>query len=136
MTPGNDVKDTTRRGRGQGKPWYRTLRCAVCGRFIWFQRIALEEPVEAPEPCQEWVLCKPCHEALLMEMLRSTLNSPVRLRIALGLVAAERSPHYNMSALKREQWEFQRELNLVIWLMILFFLLHLVIFFLLLGVPK
>ncbi|MFL5659791.1 MAG: hypothetical protein ACJ8BW_00400 [Ktedonobacteraceae bacterium] len=90
-----------------------------------------------PEPRQEWLLCKPCHEALLVEMSRSSIRSPVRLRIAMGLVAAERSPKaYTMSTPTREQWEFQRELAWFVRFMILFTLLHLVIFVILLAVPK
>lgn len=51
------------------------------------------EPVGAPEPRQMWTLCKRCHRALLVEMRRSPVRSPLRLRIAMGIVAAERSPH-------------------------------------------
>ncbi len=97
------------------------------------QPIALKEPVGAPEPRHEWVLCKPCHEALLVEVSRSSLRSPARLRIAMGLVAAERSPTaYTMSTPTREQREFA-------WftrLLILFALLHLVILVVLWAVPK
>lgn len=105
--------------------------------FIWFRPIAIREPPGAPEPRQEWVLCKPCHAALLVEMRRASLPSPVRLRIAMGLVAAERSPTaYQISSPVREQQAFQREFALVIWFMVLFTLLHLVIFVVLLAVPK
>ena len=133
MMPGNDGTVATRRETGQRGRWYKPVRCSICTSFIWFHPIAHKEPVEAPEPRYEWVLCKPCHEALLVEMSRSSLRSPVRLRIAMGLVAAERSPKaYTMS----EQWEFQRELAWFMRLMILFALLHLVIFVVLLAVPK
>jgi len=105
--------------------------------FIWLHPIVLKEPVEAPEPHQEWILCKPCHEALLAEMRRSTIRTPSRLRIAMGLVAAERSPKaYTMSAYPGERWEFEREFTWFMRLIILFGLLHLVIFVILLAVPK
>ncbi|HYL43519.1 MAG TPA: hypothetical protein VEU97_09055 [Ktedonobacteraceae bacterium] len=137
MMPGNDVTVVTGRDTGQRGRWYRRIRCSICTNFIWFYPIALKEPVGVPEPRQEWVLCKSCHEALLMEMSRSSIRSPVRLRIAMGLVAAERSPKaYTMSTAMREQWEFQRELALFVRLMVLFTLLHLVIFVILLTVPK
>lgn len=45
-----------------------------------------------PEPRLEWTLCGHCHDALLVEMRSSPIRSPLRLRIAMGLVAAERSP--------------------------------------------
>jgi len=99
--------------------------------------IVLKEPVGAPEPRQEWVLCKPCQQALLVEMSRSSIYSPVRLRIAMGLVAAERSPKaYHVSTPLREQQVFQREFAWVVWLLVLFALLHLVILVILLAVPK
>jgi hypothetical protein len=137
MMPGNDVTVDSRRETGQRGRWYKPIRCSICTSFIWFHSIALTEPVGAPEPRHEWVLCKPCHEALLVEMHRSSIRSPARLRIAMGLVAAERSPTaYNMTTHMREQREFQREFAWGIRLLVLFALLHLVIFVILLAVPK
>ena len=126
-----------RREIGQRGRWFKPLRCSICTSFIWFHPIALKEPLGVPEPRQEWVLCKPCHAALLVEMRRASLPSPMRLRIAMGLVAAERSPAaYQLSSPVHEQQAFQREFAWVIWFMVLFTLLHLVIFVILLAVPK
>ena len=131
--PGNDGTVATRRETGQRGRWYKPVRCSICTSFIWFHPIAHKEPVEAPEPRYEWVLCKPCHEALLVEMRRSSIRSPARLRIAMGLVAAERSPKtYRM----REPREFQREFAWFVWLLVLFALLHVAILVILLAVPK
>lgn len=97
----------------------------------------LKEPIDAPEPRREWVLCKPCHKALLAEMRRSTIRSPVRLRIAMGLVAAERSPQARMmSVVDNEHEDFQREFAWAVRLMVLLALMHLVIFAIILVVPK
>jgi hypothetical protein len=113
------------------------IHCSIYTTFIWFHPIALKEPVGVPEPRQEWVLCKPCPKALLVEMHHFSLRSPVHLRIAMGLVAAERSPAaYQTSTPVREQRAFQREFAWVIWLMVLFTLLHLVVCVILLAVPK
>ena len=137
MRPGNDVPVAIRRATELRGRWYKPIRCSICTSFIWFHPIALKEPAGAPEPRQEWVLCKPCHEALLLEMRRASLPSPMRLRIAMGLVAAERSPAaYQLSSPVHEQQAFQREFAWVIWFMVLFTLLHLVIFIILLAVPK
>jgi hypothetical protein len=134
ITPGNDTTVATRRERGR---WSTPRRCAICTSFVWFHPIALKEPREAPEPRHEWVLCTPCHEALLVEMRRSSIRSPARLRIAMGLVAAERWPTaYNASPHLREQREFQREFAWVVRLLVLFALWHLVILVILLAVPK
>jgi hypothetical protein len=137
MIPGNDVTVATRREMEQRGRWYKPLRCSICTNFIWIHPIALKEPIEAPEPRHEWVLCKLCHEALLVEMRRSIIRSPIRLRIAMGLVAAERSPNaYTLNTQMREQREFQRQFAWFVWLMFLFFLWHLVIFVILFAVPK
>jgi hypothetical protein len=39
------------------------------------------------------MLCKRCHEELLDQLRLSPVQTPLRLRIAIGLVAAERSPY-------------------------------------------
>ena len=75
------------------RPRKRTRQeCSVCTSHIWFEAIALIEPEGVPEPRRSWTLCKSCHRALLTEMRRSPIRSPLRLRIAMGLVAAERAP--------------------------------------------
>lgn len=113
------------------------VRCSICTNAIWFAPISLTEPIEAPEPRHEWILCKTCHEALLLEMYRSSISLPVRLRVAVGLVASERSPHaYTTNTHIREQREFQREFVWGIRLMVIFALLHLIIFVIVLAVPK
>ena len=137
MLPGNDVQIATRRETGQRGRWYKPLRCSICLSFIWLHPIALKEPVEAPEPRQEWVLCKPCHEALLAEMRRSTIRSSSRLRIAVGLVAAERSPNsYTVNTRTREQQEFNRQFAWFVWAIVLFGLFHVAIFVILLAIPR
>ena len=72
-----------------------------------------------------------------MEMRRSTIRSPIRLRIAVGLVAAERSPKaYPVNTKAREQQEFDREFAWFIWAIVLFGLLHVAIFGILLAIPR
>ncbi len=92
----------------------------------------MKEPLEAPEPRREWMLCGPCHNVLLQELGRSTIRSPLRLRIAMGFVAAERSPKAYMN----EVQTFQREFAWFAWAIILFGLLHVAIFIILLAVPR
>jgi hypothetical protein len=137
MLPGNDETDTIRRESAQRGHWNRPFRCSICTHFIFFDPISLKEPIDVPEPHHEWVLCKACYEALLVEIHRSVIRSSLRLRIAIGLVAAERSPKaYIMSAQPGERWEFEREFTWFMRLMILFGLFHVVIFVILLAVPK
>ena len=136
MMPGNDVTTATRRETEQRGRWYKPIRCSICTSFIWFYPIVLKEPVEAPEPRFEWVLCKPCHKALLVEMRRSSIRSPMRLRIAMGLVAAERSPKAYTGTRMSEHQVFQREFTWFVWAMVLFALFHVVIFVILWSVPR
>ncbi len=66
-------------------------------------------------------------------MRRAALSSPVRLRVAVGLIAAERSPYaYYMS----QQRAFQREFNWFVWAMVVFIVFHMGIFVLLFAVPR
>ena len=135
MIPGNDGTDITRQETGQSG--YRPIRCSICTHFILFHSIALKEPIDAPEPRHEWFLCITCHEALLVEMRRSALRSPIRLRIAVGLVAAERSPNsYKVNTPTREQREFDRQFAWFVWAIVLFGLLHVAIFAVLLAIPR
>ncbi len=90
---GNESAAAVRRD-GSHRPKKREIRrCSICMRRTWFSSIPLMEPEGVPEPRQEWTLCKRCHQSLLVQMRRSPIRSPLRLRIAMGLVAAERSPH-------------------------------------------
>ena len=81
-------EDAAHKGRRRGRPY-----CSVCSCRIWFDAIRIVEPEGVPEPRLAWVLCKECHGTLLTEVRRSPVRSPLRLRIAMGLVAAERWPH-------------------------------------------
>ena len=67
--------------------------CSICNNRIWFSPIRIREPEGVPPPRLSWVLCKECHGDLLDEVRRSPIRTPLRLRIAVGIVAAERWPH-------------------------------------------
>jgi hypothetical protein len=95
------VKDTMHGGeptvqtqRGNARRLGRRIatRCSICTHYTWFTAVPIVEPPGAPEPRQAWTLCTECHAALLEEMRRSPIRSPLRLRIAIGLVASERAP--------------------------------------------
>ena len=68
-------------------------RCSICERRTWYHSIPLIEPEGVPDPRHEWVLCNSCHQELLVQLRLSPIHTPLRLRIAIGLVAAERSPY-------------------------------------------
>ncbi len=68
------------------------MRCSVCTSRIWAKPVHLMEPEGVPDPRLSWTLCQPCYRALIEEMRHSPVRSPLRLRIAMGLVASERWP--------------------------------------------
>lgn len=116
VAPGHETTHKTR--------WYKPIHCAVCTSSIWFSPLVLKEPIGAPEPRRTWHLCKSCHEALLIELRRSPIRSSLRLRIALGLIAAERSPTaYGFSTRRRDQ----RRIISIAVILFLAMLLHLAI---------
>ena len=137
MLPGNDETETTIQETEQIGRWLRPFRCSICMHFALFYSISLKEPLGAPEPRFEWILCNTCYQALLKEIKRSVIHSSLRLRIAIGLVAAERSPKaYPVNTKTREQQEFDREFAWFIWAIVLFGLLHVAIFGILLAIPR
>lgn len=100
------------------------MSCSICCKRIWAILFTLREPAEAPVPQQSWELCKSCYAAVLLELEHSPVNSPLRLRIAAGIVAAERWPRLQPSAAEREDrlWT-----SLLLWGFTGCMLIHLVI---------
>jgi len=105
-------------------------------KFTWFHPLVLKELEGVPEPLHEWLLCKACYNALLEELNHSSLRSPMRLRIAMGLVAAERWPKAYRRRPSSEHQEFDREFAWFTWAILLFALLHLVILLIIWVVPR
>ena len=136
MISGNDGTIGSEHEQGYRGRWFTRVRCSICTSSIWFTPIWLTEPSEAPEPHHQWILCKSCYKALLVELRRSSIRLPLRLRVAIGLVASERLPHASTMSTGHEQGDFQREFTWGIRLMILFALLHLIIFVIIFAVPK
>jgi hypothetical protein len=64
--------------------------CDVCGRRIVGSGYYFEETEPAPEPRRMWTLCEACAEMAQREVERTSVRSPLRLRIAMGIVASER----------------------------------------------
>lgn len=100
-------------------------RCSICRRHTRFSTTLLTEPAGVPEPRQTWTLCKRCHAALQIEMYRSPVLSPLRLRIAIGIVAAERSP--DAYAPTRKPFNDHTLILVMAWGFVAFMLLHLVL---------
>lgn len=97
--------------------------CSICTNRIWFDAVPLMEPEDVPEPRHAWVLCRECYQALMVEMRRSPVRSPLRLRIAMGLVASERWPHSYSSSYNGES--DRRKIIFIVWAFIIAMLVHL-----------
>lgn len=124
IVPGNDLAAPDKRGTMRKTRWLKPARCSICTSSIWLRPITLKEPAGTPEPRHEWILCRSCHDALLAEMRRSPLRSPLRLRVAMGLIAADRSPNaYGVRTYLRDQRRFLG----IAWVLIVAMLLHLVV---------
>jgi hypothetical protein len=67
-------------------------RCSICAKRLGKDIAYLDETGDVPEPRQSWVLCPACDQAVRAELERSPVMGPLRVRIAVGIVAAERSP--------------------------------------------
>lgn len=79
LSPGDDSQSTA-------------LRCSICTRRLGNNIVSLDETGDVPAPRQSWLLCGVCDTAVHAEMERSPLRTPLRIRVAVGMVAAERSP--------------------------------------------
>ncbi len=113
------------------------LRCSICRKRIWIGKaLSLEEPAEAPEPQQSWRLCKGCHAAVLTELERSPLHSPVRVRVAVGIVASERWPRARMRLRAARENEDRVWIVFLGWGFAVVMLLHLAIIVLLAQIAK
>jgi hypothetical protein len=78
-------------------------RCSICFKPAWTELFTLRESAEALDSQPSWVFCKTCHTAVMRELQNSLLHSPVRVQIAVGLVAAERWPYLRPNAVEREE---------------------------------
>ncbi len=74
------------------KRGHKRLRCSICARRLGDTLTYLEETGDVPEPRQSWLLCEACNSAVKEQMARAPVYSPMRLRVAIGIVSTERSP--------------------------------------------
>lgn len=100
-------------------------RCAVCQRRLGRSIHFLDETGDTPEPRMSWALCDACNSAVREELRRSPVRGPLRLRVAVALVATERTPRARRARIGQmsdRHWE-----TLLFWAFLLFMLGHLVL---------
>ncbi|HEY7417522.1 MAG TPA: hypothetical protein VH593_20230 [Ktedonobacteraceae bacterium] len=110
----------------------RITRCSVCTCRIWFEPIRVIEPEDAPEARLSWTLCNGCYQTLLRELRRSPIRSPLRLRIAMGMVAAERWPQAYSTQLRNYIYD-RRWIVFMTAAFITAMILHLVVILIIAG---
>jgi hypothetical protein len=109
-------------------------RCSICARRTWFDPIFLMEPEGAPEPRHSWILCKDCYGVLLSEMRRSPVRSPLRLRVAIGIVASERWDQAYPGS--HTLYSDRRLVLFIAWGFVTFMLIHLMLIVMLAYVAR
>ena len=99
------------------------LRCDICERRLGKTLHYLEETGDVEDERRSWTLCDDCNAAVRAQMSGSTVRGPLRLRVAVGLVAAERTPaarRANWGQMTDRRWE-----HVLFWSFFLFMLAHL-----------
>ena len=110
------------------------LRCAICQRRLGDNICYLEETGDVPLPRQSWMLCMVCNEAVKEQMALNPVQSPVRLRVAIGVVSTERTPaarRARLGQLTDKSW-----FKLFFWGAIITMLVHLALIVALAGIIK
>jgi hypothetical protein len=110
------------------------LRCAICAHRLGSAVHYLEETGDVPPPRQSWMLCAACNDAVKQQMALASLQSPVRLRVAIGLVSTERTPAARRARLG--QMSDRSWLKLLFWGTVIAMLVHLALIVALAGIAR
>ncbi|MGO8949738.1 MAG: hypothetical protein ACLQUY_19210 [Ktedonobacterales bacterium] len=78
------------------QPETTSIRCAICDRRSsgpMYRVVESDPPDDEP---RSWMLCADCANAVRQEVERADLRTPLRVRIAVGIVALQRRrrPHF------------------------------------------
>lgn len=106
-------------------------RCSICQRRLANTAYFLTEDDDAPEPQQSWLLCVNCNSAVQAELARSELRSAVRTRVAVGLVASQRSPERRPKWWQERYWEELDDASwnhFIIWSIVIIGVGHVLVF--------
>lgn len=110
------------------------LRCAICARRLGSAICYLEETGDVPPPRQSWMLCTACNEAVKQQMTLVPVQSPIRLRVAIGVVSTERTPAARRA--RRGQLTDRTWFKLFFWGAIITMLVHLALIVAIAGIAK
>src|SRR5215831_12134851 len=86
------------------QPETTSIRCAICDRRSSGSLYRVMESIPLDDEPRSWLLCVDCADAVRQEVERADLRTPLRVRIAVGIVALQRRPrHYHFW--NEEFWE-------------------------------
>lgn len=110
------------------------LRCAICARRLGKAICYLEETGDVPPPRQSWMLCTACNDAVKQQMAEVPVQSPIRLRVAIGVVSTERTPAARRA--RRGQLTDKSWFKLFFWGALITMLVHLALIVAIAGIAK
>lgn len=119
---------------GVPRPTSEALRCDICRKRLGQTISYLEETGDVPEPRQSWVLCEECSTAVHEQMNDAPLRSPLRLRVAVGIVSTERTPAARRA--QRGQMSDSSWMKLFFWLFLITMIIHLAFIVAIAGIVK
>jgi hypothetical protein len=112
--------------------------CDVCGQAVGKHAYYREEERDLPDPRQSWTICGDCNDAVSRQLEQVTVRASQRLRVAIGVVAAERAAPRDDEAQaterERDQLADRRTERLLIAIFLVFFAVHALVFLLVLAV--
>ena len=112
----------------------RDIRCDICARRVGKNICYVEETGDVSGPRGSWVLCTECNNAVHEELRRSPVRGGSRIRVAVGMVATERTPsarRANFGQMSDRAW-----FKLFFWLVLITMLVHLAIIVAIAGIVK
>jgi hypothetical protein len=110
------------------------LRCAICAHRLGSAICYLEETGDVPPPRQSWMLCTACNDAVKQQMAEVPVHSPIRLRVAIGVVSTERTPAARRA--RRGQLTDKSWFKLFFWGALITMLCHLALIVAIAGIAK
>jgi hypothetical protein len=110
------------------------LRCSICDRRLNKTLTYMEETGDVPAPRQSWLLCQDCNDAVKAQMARAEVRTPLRLRVAVGVVSTERSREARR--MRRGQLSDSGWIKLLFWAFIGGLMVHLIIIVIIAGLSR
>ncbi len=87
------------------QPETTSIRCAICHQRSSGPVYRVVENVPSDDEPRSWMLCADCAAAVRQEVERADLRTPLRVRIAVGIVSLQRRPRPHYHFWNEQFWE-------------------------------